>query len=95
MEPNSASNLRKVCPQCSTTVHEVIRNNSTAPRRAVFGCAYVFPSKCRARPDSVLQAMKHHRVHKANVRASETPAVPTVNRKEQLEPYPLGLIDEL
>ena len=48
-------------------------------RRAVCGCGYAFPSKHRARPDSVLQAMKHEGVH---VRASETP-VQTVNRKEQ------------
>ena len=82
MEPNSASNLRKLCPQCSTTVHV---------RRAVCGCGYTFPSKRRARPDSVLQVMKHQRVHKANVRASETP-VQTVNRKEQLEPYPCVLL---
>ena len=32
-------------------------------------------------PDSVSQAMKYHRVHKANVRASETP-VQTMNRQE-------------
>ena len=70
MEPNSAGTLRKVCPLCNITVHV---------RRAVCGCGYAFPSKRRARPDSVLQAMKHERVH---VRASETP-VQTVNRKEQ------------
>ena len=64
MATSSASTLRKVCPQCSTTVHV---------RRAVCGCGYAFPSKRRARPDSVSQAMKHQRVHKANVRASETP----------------------
>ena len=57
MEPNSAGKLRKVCPLCNTTVHV---------RRAVCGCGY---AKRRARPDSVLQAMKHERVH---VRASET-----------------------
>ena len=54
MEPNSAGKLRKVCPLCNTTVHV---------RR---GCGYAFPSKRRARPDSVLQ---HESVH---VRASET-----------------------
>ena len=73
METSSASTLRKVCPQCSTTVHV---------RRAVCGCGYAFPSKRRARPDSVSQAMKHQRVHKANVRASETPEQ-TGNRQEQ------------
>ena len=70
MEPNSAGTLRKVCPLCNITVHV---------RRAVCGCGYAFPSKRRARPDSVLQAMKHERVR---VRASEPP-VQTVNRKEQ------------
>ena len=48
METSSASTLRKVCPQCSTTVHV---------RRAVCGCGYAFPSKRRARPDSVSQAI--------------------------------------
>ena len=61
MELNSAGKLKKVCPLCNTTVHV---------RRAVCGCGYAFQSKRRARPDSVLQAMKHERVH---VRASETP----------------------
>ena len=57
--------VRKVCLQCSTTVHV---------KRAVCGCGYAFSSKCIAWPDnSVLQAMKHDRLHKANVRASETP----------------------
>ena len=73
METSSASTLRKVCPQCITTVHV---------RRAVCGCGYAFPSKRRAWPDSVSQAMKHQRVHKENVRASETP-VQTMNRQEQ------------
>ena len=73
METSSASNLRKVCPQCSTTVHV---------RRAVCGCGYAFPSKRRARPE--LQAMKHERadrLHKVNVRTSETPEQ-TMNRQE-------------
>ena len=51
METSSASTLRKVCPQCSTTVHV---------RRAVCGCGYAFPSKRRARPDSAILAEGLH-----------------------------------
>ena len=54
METSSASTLRKVCPQCSTTVHV---------RRAVCGCGYAFPSKRRARPDSVSQAILAEGLH--------------------------------
>ena len=61
MEPNSAGKLRKYS-HCVTQLYIHVR-------RAVFGCGYAFPSKRRARPDSVLQAMKHERVH---VRASKT-----------------------
>ena len=74
----SRSKLRKVhvCPQCSTPVNV---------KRAVCGCGYTFPSKRKAQSDSMLQAMKHKtvdRLHKANMRASETPDH-TVNRQEQ------------
>ena len=54
METSSTSTLRKVCPQCSTTVHV---------RRAVCGCGYAFPSKRRARPDSVSQAILAEGLH--------------------------------
>ena len=37
--------------------------------RAVCKCGYAFPSKRKAQSSN---AMKHRRVHKANVRASET-----------------------
>ena len=54
METSSASTLRKVCPQYSTTAHV---------RRAVCGCGYAFPSKRRARPDSVSQAILAEGLH--------------------------------
>ena len=72
----SRNKLRKVCPQCSTPVHV---------KRAVSECGYAFPSKRKAQSDNMLRAMKHKRVdrlHKANMRASETPEQ-TVNRQEQ------------
>ena len=73
METSSTNKLRKVCPQCSETVHV---------RRAVCGCGYAFPSKRRSRPDNVLQAKKQDRLRKANVRASETPEQ-TLTRQKQ------------
>ena len=72
----SRNKLRKVCPQCSTPVHV---------KRAVCGCGYTFPSKRKAQSDSMLQAMKHKTMdglHKANVRASETPEQ-ALNRQTQ------------
>ena len=73
METSSTNKLRKVCPQCSETVHV---------RKTVCGCGYAFPSKRRSRPDNVLQAKKRDRLHKANVRASETPEQ-TLTRQKQ------------
>ena len=74
----SSKKLRKVCPQCSTTVHV---------KRAVCGCGYAFPSKRKqkAQSDYMLEVMKRKRVdrlRKANVRASETPEQ-TVKRQEE------------
>ena len=72
----SRNKLRKVCPQCSTPVHV---------KRAVCEYGYAFPSKRKAQSDSMLRAMEHKRVdrlHKANMRASETPEQ-TVNRQEE------------
>ena len=72
----SRNELRKVCPQCSTPVHV---------KKAVCECGYAFPSKRKAQSDNMLRAMKHKRVdrlHKANMRASETHDQ-TVNRQKQ------------
>ena len=71
-EANSThGRLRKVCPQCSASVHI---------RRAVCGCGFALPSKRKPRPDNVLQAKK--RLQKANARASQT-AEETAARKVQ------------
>ena len=51
-ESSTTSKLRKVCPQCSATVHV---------RRAVCGCGFAFPIKRKARPDSALQTKKQER----------------------------------
>ena len=66
METSSNNKLRKVCSQCSATVHV---------RRAVCGCGYAFPRKRRLRAGDV-QAKKEERadrLYRANMRASETP----------------------
>ena len=66
METSSNNKLRKVCSQCSATVHV---------RRAVCGCGYAFPRKRRLRAGDV-QAKKEERadrLYRANLRASETP----------------------
>ena len=66
METSSSNKLRKVCSQCSATVHV---------RRAVCGCGYAFPRKRRLRAGDV-QAKKEERadrLYRANLRASETP----------------------
>ena len=66
METSSNNKLRKVCSQCSATVHV---------RRAVCGCGYAFPPKRRLRAGDV-QAKKEERadrLYRANLRASETP----------------------
>ena len=72
----SRNNLRKVCPQCSTSVHV---------KRAVCDCGYVFPSKRKAQSDNMLQAMKHKRVdrlRKSSIRAFEAHDQ-TLNRQKQ------------
>ena len=64
--PDGNEKLRKVCSQCSATVHV---------RRAVCGCGYAFPRKRRLRAGDV-QAKKEERadrLYRANLRASETP----------------------
>ena len=44
--------LKKVCPQCHTTVHD---------RRAVCVCEHTFPSKRKAQCIAIKEAMKHRR----------------------------------
>ena len=75
METSSTNKLRKVCPQCSATVHV---------SRAVCECGYTFPSKRRLRSGNVVQAKKQERadrLYKANLRASETPEETTTRQK--------------
>ena len=61
--------MDKACPQCSTAVNV---------RRAVCGCGHAFPSKRKAQPGNISQAMTQYN---ANARASETPEQ-TLNRRE-------------
>ena len=67
METSSNNKLRKVCSQCSATVHV---------RRAVCGSGYAFPRTKRRLRAGDVQAKKEERadrLYRANLRASETP----------------------
>ena len=49
----SSRPLRKVCPQCDTTLHV---------KRAVCGCGHTFPSKRKAQCTAKKEAMKRRRI---------------------------------